>query len=114
VDVPLWSYGPGRPVGLLNNTDVARSVADALRLNLPALTRQLFVDAQSAFPDATYDTSDPANPVLRIAAARLPINQNRLIPANQKEHRLDGVVVHIDTTGRTYIPQSAVDLLRAK
>jgi alkaline phosphatase len=114
VDVPLWSYGPGRPVGLLNNTDIARHVANALQLNLAALTRQLFVDAQAVFPDATYDKTDPANPVLRIGSASLPVNQNRLMLANQKEHRLDGVVVHIETTGRTYLPQSAVDLLRAK
>lgn len=110
VDVPLWSYGPGRPVGLIDNTDVARIAALALHADLPALTASLFVDAQKAFPDAKLDKDDPTGPVLVIGAARLPINQNLLI-RNGKEHRLDGVVVHIEKTGRTYIPQQAVDLI---
>lgn len=34
-DVPLWSFGPGRPTGLVDNTDIARSIASALGLALP-------------------------------------------------------------------------------
>ena len=112
VDVPLWSFGPGRPTGLIDDTDIARTIARALRLDLPALTRLLYVDAQKIFPDAKLDAGDPANPALVIGAARLPINQNLLI-LNGKEHHLDGVVVSIEKTGHTYIPQQAVDLIRA-
>jgi len=111
VDVPLWSYGPGRPMGLIDNTDVAKVTARALRLDLPALTRLLYADAQKIFPAAKLDAGDPANPALVIGSARLPINRNLLV-LNGKEHRLDGVVVHIKKTGRTYIPQQAVDLIR--
>jgi len=112
VDVPLWSYGPGRPVGLIDNTDVAFATARALHLDLPALTRTLYVDAQKAFPHAKLDTTNPALPALVIDTARLPVNQNLLI-LNGKEHRLGGVVVHIEKTGHTYLPQEAVDLLAA-
>jgi len=111
VDVPLWSYGPGHPVGLIDNTDVARTMARALRLDLSALTRTLYVDAQKTFPDATLDMTDPFSPVLVIGAARLPINRNLLI-RNGQEHRLDGLVVSIEKTGRIYLPQQAVELIR--
>ncbi len=33
-DVPLWSFGPGRPTGLMDNTAIARSIASALGLAL--------------------------------------------------------------------------------
>ncbi|MEI6211220.1 MAG: alkaline phosphatase [bacterium] len=110
VDVPLWSYGPGRPIGLLDNTEVAQVAARALRLNLPALTRELFVDAQKQFPAAQLDCADPTHPVLTIGTARLPVNQNVLIQ-NGQEQRFRGVVVHIEKTGRTYLPQAAVNLI---
>ena len=111
VDVPLWSYGPGRPVGLIDNTDVAHAMAHALQLDLPALTRTLFVDALQAFPSARVDTADPAHPVLVVGTARLPINRNLLL-RNGREERLDGLVVLSESTGRVYLPQSSVDRLR--
>ena len=111
VDVPLWSYGPGHPAGLIDNTDVARVTARALRLDLPALTRELYVDAQNIFPGARLDAADPANPALVIGAARLPINRNILI-LNNRESPLTGIVVHMEKTGHTYLPQQAVDLIR--
>lgn len=110
VDVPLWSYGPGRPIGLIDNTEVAQAAAHAMRLDLPALTRTLFVDAQKRFPEAQLDKSDPTNLVLTIGAARLPVNQNVLLQ-NGQEQRFRGVVVHIEKTGRTYLPQAAADLI---
>jgi alkaline phosphatase len=33
-DVPLWSYGPGRPVGTFDNTELAKIAAKALGLTL--------------------------------------------------------------------------------
>lgn len=111
VDVPLWSYGPGRPTGVIDNTHVAQIMARALRLDLAALTRTQYVDAQRIFPEARLDTSDAANPVLVIGAARLPINRNTLL-LNGREYQLDGRVIHIETTGRTYLPQQAVDLIK--
>ncbi len=112
VDVPLWSCGPGRLSGLIDNTDVARATTQAMRLDLPALTRALFVDAQKTFPEAALDTADPASPVLVIGTARLPVNRNVLVQ-NGREQRFAGVVVHIEKTGRTYIPQQAVELIRS-
>jgi alkaline phosphatase len=111
VDVPLWSFGPGRPVGLVDNTDIARSVALALRADLPALTRALFVDAREAFPQAQVDRSDKAHPALVVGTARLPLNGNILL-RNGREQRFEGVVVDIEKTGRTYLPRQAADLLR--
>jgi alkaline phosphatase len=111
VDVPLWSFGPGRPSGLIDNTEVAAAGAGAMRLDLAAATRALFVDAQQEFPDARLDASDPAAPALVAGAARLPVGTDLLL-LDGREHRLDGVVLHVPATGRTYIPRQAVDLIR--
>jgi alkaline phosphatase len=112
VDVPLWSYGPGRPTGVIDNVEIGQSVARAMRVNLADLTKSLFVDARQAFANAALDETDPVHPVLTIGAARLPVNQNLLI-LNGQQTRFSGVVVHVQKTGRTYLPRQAVDLIRS-
>lgn len=111
-DVPLWSTGPGRPVGTIDNTDVARIIAAALRLDLAAATRELFVDATTldAAAVVTDDTSE--GPMLSLGRARVPINRDVLL-LNGHEHRLGGVVVHIAETGKTYLPRLPPALLAA-
>jgi len=109
-DMPLWSYGPGRPVGTVDNTDVARAVAAALRLDLAAATRELFVDASALDAAATVVGDTPGGPALRLGRARIPINRDLLF-LNGREHRLGGVVVHIAETGKTYLPRLPPALL---
>ena len=43
-DVPLWSHGPGRPQGCIDNTGVAKSIARAMGVDLQKLSAKLFVD----------------------------------------------------------------------
>jgi alkaline phosphatase len=116
-DVPLHAFGPGKPSGVLAAPDIARVCADAMGFDLHKLTRRLFVPAAQAFADGrvTMDQSDPANPVLTIAAAgktaELPVNQNRL-KMGEKLYSLEGVVVYVPNTDRAYIPLQAVHLIR--
>jgi alkaline phosphatase len=114
-DVPLWAYGPGRPAGLVDNTELARTAAGALGLDLEETTGRLFVEAGSAFGDdaVTIDRSDRHNPIVVIGPARLPANQNLLL-MDGREHRLEGVVVYIPATDRAYLPRQAVDLIRER
>ncbi|MEZ5334308.1 MAG: hypothetical protein R2741_03230 [Methanolobus sp.] len=50
-DVPLWSYGPDRPIGLFDNTELATCVADAFGFELDCVSEELFVDVEEAFPE---------------------------------------------------------------
>lgn len=118
-DVPLFAYGPSRPVGLLDAQDIGRLSARALGFDLEALTLRLFVDAAQAFAAEAVrlDRTDPANPILRIQhqgrQAALPINKNLLILNNQ-QHPLEGIVVHVAETGKTFLPLEAVHLIKGE
>lgn len=113
-DVPLWAYGPGAPAGLIDNTDVARIVANAFGVNLEAVDRHLFVDLQQALPGTTVDRSDPNNPVVRVGACSLPTSKNILhyAPLNLTMP-LDGVVVYASQTGKAYASRLAVAIIQA-
>jgi alkaline phosphatase len=126
-DVPLFAYGPGRPAGLLEGPEIGRHIARALGLDLQKINERLFVDAKGAFADGkvTLDTSDKQNPVVQIELggriakpsntggkiARLPVNRNLLL-MDGKTIELEGVVVYAPDTGKAYVPQQAVRLIR--
>lgn len=67
-DVFLYSFGPNRPTGLVDNTDLARIMASTLNVDLAETTATLFNDAQAALTqkgfDVTIDTTDANNPQL--------------------------------------------------
>jgi alkaline phosphatase len=109
-DVPLWTYGPGRPVGLYDNTDLARITASSLGFDLGETNKELFVEAGEVFPGYSLDKSDSANPVLRIDSFELPINKNILIAGNEV-HELKGIVVYAPMTEKVYIPMDAVRII---
>lgn len=111
VDVPLWAYGPGRPVGLYDNTELAEITASALGFDLDSINKELFVEAGEVFPDYEMDWSDSANPVLKINNFKLPVNKN-ILQLNGKTHELNGIVVYAPVTGKVYIPEQAVRLMR--
>ena len=116
-DVPLHAFGPGKPSGMLDAPDIARVCADAMGLNLEQLNRRLFVDSAKAFADATVtvDHTDAANLVVKIdyqgKTTELPVNKN-IITFGERSYVLEGVVVYSAKTGRAYIPQQAVNMIR--
>lgn len=119
-DVFLFSDGPGRPSGLVENTEVARAMARALNLDFAQLNRRLFVDARDAFAalgyQATVDQTDAANPVLVVTKgavrAELPVSKN-LLRIGQRTIGLDGLVVRADKLDRVFVPRQAIDLVTA-
>lgn len=116
-DVFLYSYGPKKPQGLLDNTDIAKTMAKAMGFHLDKLTSELFMDAEKAFQKAgarvTIDKKDPANPVLVAARknikAEMPVNKN-IIKIKGKDYELDSVIVESD--GTFYVPKEAVRLFK--
>ncbi len=109
-DVPLWAYGPNRPVGLYDNTDLAKITASALGFNLDEVNKELFVEVGEIFSNYDLDKSDAANPVLKIDSLELPINKNILM-AGGEVHELNGLVVYAPMTEKVYIPMDAVRII---
>lgn len=118
----LYSYGPGRVIGLWDNAALGRHMAALMGLDLQALQARLFVDAipelEAMGLRAAVDHAQMANPVLRVRndqgeQVSLPIHKNQLHTADQL-HELEGLVVLADQTGKVYIPRQAVALIKAK
>lgn len=128
-DVPFWSYGASAPVGHIDNTDFAWTVAGAFDLNLDlsaptGLNQALFVDVGATFSN-TSSVGDAANPVLRIVRNPgqqfdLPANKDYLVwragKSPEKYCKLDGVIVYAPKAdggkGRWFAPQTAIDVIR--
>jgi alkaline phosphatase len=111
--VPLFAFGPGRPVGLLDGPEIGKITAHALGLDLVQLNARLVVDVAQAIPGAkiSVEADAPDNLVVRIAAgaqtATLPVNKNLLILDGQSIE-LEGVVVYVPNSKKVYAPLQAV------
>lgn len=124
-DVPIWTFNGGTSVvGTIENTQIAHHIFRLLGVNSIQLNAKLFVDVNSAFSGKwSIDNTDAKNPALVIShtngfTARLPISKDEAYiterPGVVAKHLLPGLVVHAPVTGRVYIPQAAVDLIKAK
>ncbi len=119
-DLFLYAFGPNKPTGLIENTDIAKITAQSLGFTLSDTSRQLFVDTAAALAAlgavSRLDLDDPNHPVLLIEKglrrAQLPVDSNQLI-IGAKTHSLPGIVVQIPKTGKVFAPQAAIDLLKA-
>ncbi|HID30024.1 MAG TPA: alkaline phosphatase [Desulfobacterales bacterium] len=119
-DVPVWAYGPGAPRGLVDNTELAETVADVFGLNMERIQDRLFVNLDDAFGEWTLDETDPANPVAKLsgkfAEAELPCSKDLLTikttSGKTKTYNLEGVVVYAPNTGRVYVPRQAVRIMK--
>ncbi|KFM95063.1 alkaline phosphatase [Bacillus clarus] len=114
-DVFLYSYGPQKPYGLVQNTDIAKTMAKAMGFNLGELTNKLFLDGESAFKQigatVTIDKTDVANGVLVVkhkkVEAQLFANKN-IIRIDGKDYELGSIVV--ESNGKFYVPEKAIHL----
>ncbi|TKI81258.1 alkaline phosphatase, partial [Bacillus wiedmannii] len=92
-DVFLYSYGPQKPYGLIQNIDIAKTMAKAMGFNLEEVTNKLFIESESAFQQngatVTIDKTDVENPVLIVkrnnVKAQLFVNKN-IIRIKNKEY----------------------------
>jgi len=116
-DVFLYAYGPGKPSGLIENTEIAKIVAQRLGVDLNTLNRKLFVNTEEALANTdaklTINRNDPANPVVVIEKGKLkaemPVSTN-IVRINGKVHRVEGLILCIN--GKVYLPQEAIDFLK--
>jgi len=121
-DVPLWAYGPGAPKGVVDNTELAKVVADVCRIDMARVQNRLFVNLDYAFGSNGWvlDESDPLNPEFRVSkdsgSARFFCNKDMVIispkSGDTKTYNLEGVVVYARETGKVYVPYQAINLMR--
>lgn len=117
-DVVLYSWSPDGDnlTGVVENTDVAKYMARKLGVDLDEASQKLFVEARGAFEqkgaEVSWDATDPKNPIVVVTKGNnkleLPVFKSIAI-LNGTQYQLDGVVVFNGI--KTYVPQSAVDLL---
>ncbi len=115
VDVPLWVYpsGPDSPIaGNIDNTDITRKVTAMMDIDLAYTQKELFVDAMSVFPEAEI-ISEKEGFVLNIGNCRIPANKD-IVEKDGKIYRTKGVTVYIQNTGKTFIPEEAVNIIKGE
>lgn len=86
-DVFLYSYGPSKVTGLVENTDLAHMMAKAMGFDLKQLTNDLYIPATKAFQEKGFstriDVSDKENPKFVAQKAdvtlTIPVNKNIVI-----------------------------------
>ncbi|RDU38061.1 alkaline phosphatase [Neobacillus piezotolerans] len=118
-DVFLYAYGPSKPYGLIDNTDIAKTMAKFMGFDLKQTSNKLFVNARESFENKGYttriDVTDKHNPVFiaekQTIKIEIPVNKNVAhVTQNQKTSTktLDGVTVY---NGKDFfVSQSALNL----
>jgi len=114
-EVVLYAYGPERPTGLIENSDVAAIIARYLGLDLKTTTGRLFQEATTAFGArgaSLNSDAAAANPVLTVTKG----DQTVKLPANKSYAEVGGRRVHLDGVtvfnGKAwYVSQGALGLV---
>ncbi|MGR5864199.1 alkaline phosphatase [Bacillus cereus] len=60
-DVFLYSYGPQKPEGLIQNTDIAKTMAKAMGFNLEEVTNKIFLESEQAFKKIELNCNNRQN-----------------------------------------------------
>ena len=113
--VPVWIQGADAPVGIIDNTDLAYMAADAMGADLAKASDYLYVDLEDAGLAFNIDESDPTNPVLLVKGAKLPVSKDIMLIEHKGRTRsiqLPGLTVYAPATGKAYVSQQAVKILR--
>ncbi|MEH6942705.1 alkaline phosphatase [Bacillus sp. JJ722] len=114
-DVTLYSYGPGRPVGTIENIDIARLLSHFMGVSLDELNEEMFMDANTLFRSHGYitevDTSNRNNVIFKASKdniiIEIPQNKNVLIK-NGQVHELKDVTVY---NGKSfYVSNEAIEV----
>ncbi|HBL24110.1 MAG TPA: alkaline phosphatase [Deltaproteobacteria bacterium] len=121
-DIFFYYHGIGKPLVIMQNTEIALMAARAMGFDLTAADKRLFTAADKAFEavgvSTTIDKKDPGNMLLVVEAAgkkaELPLGKNvmRIAGKTETNHTLEGVTVLAPETGTVYIPAQAVEIFK--
>jgi alkaline phosphatase len=118
-DVTLYSYGPGNPIGHVDNTDIAKIVAESMELSLDDTNKELYASISENVgyvegATAEVDLTDPQNPVLVIEKgtlkAELPLSTNKVI-INGKTNYAEGLNL-MTKSGEVFVSWDALDMIK--
>jgi alkaline phosphatase len=105
--VPVWTYGIDID-GTIDNTELAKIVADAMNVDLNSTTEELYVDIKDVTSDYEIDVE---NDVLTVGDAVFPLGADYMVVGG-KTVSLPGVTVYAsgdDNVAETvYISKTAV------
>jgi len=104
-DVSLYAYGPCAPSGLIENTDIARTAAAAMRVDLDALTASLFADSREIFPDAVFMPEENPDHLLLPDGSKIPFHDSARILPDGTRRPLGGLAVYIPETRTCHLPR---------
>lgn len=120
-DVFLYSYGPSKPTGLVENTDLAKNMAQFMGFDLTKLTEKLYINAEQAFKKKGFvtniNTTNPENPLF-IAKKdnqiiEIPVNKNIVIETIQGVQTTKEVnTVHIYNGNNFYVSEDVLTLVK--
>jgi alkaline phosphatase len=113
--VPVWIHGADAPVGTIDNTELALMVAGAMNVDLGKISDFLYVDLGEAGIAYSIDNSDPANPVVVVEGATLPVSKDYMTVQKRWKtiaYKLPGLTVHAPATGKVYVSQRALRILK--
>ena len=114
----LFTYlpGNGRIVGVIDNTDVPKICAGIWGIDLPALTGELYINAESAFKqkgaDVAIDTSVRSGGIMTVTkdSAKLEIHENKNF-IFKDGHKTEIKSVVVNQNGVFFVPQEVIDML---
>lgn len=113
-DVPLYVYAPSNvklPKGVIDNTEVAKYIADAMGVNLAETTSKMFIDITDR---GTFDSTNKEF-TIRTASGKVV-----KVKPNQSTALVDGVSYSLDghvtvyINDRFYAPKKLLNILDAK
>jgi alkaline phosphatase len=113
--VPVWIHGADAPVGIIDNTELALMAAGAMNVDLEKISDFLYVDLGEAGIDFSIDNSDPANPVVVVDGATLPVSKDYMTVEKRWRtitYKLPGLTVYAPATEKVYVSQRALRILK--
>jgi alkaline phosphatase len=118
-DLFFYAYGPHRPIGLLENTEIAHLCARNFQFDLFFVDRRLFSPAEEVFQDLgarlRVDESIPTERALIVEKgdlqARFPFSQNTL-RVGDRVLEMEGLTVWAPKIQKAFLPREAFHLLR--
>jgi alkaline phosphatase len=100
-DVPLWTYGPIRPVGTFDNTELATIAAEVMGYSLNGS------DAWIEYSEKILgNTKNNPNPMATVDDWEYPVSKDiRINKKTGESERLFDITVWAPASGKVYIPK---------
>ena len=108
--VPVWVHGGDAPVGTIDNTDLAKIAADAMKTDLDRVSAKLYVDLSEVTSDYEIVDDGLGNLTLKVSGAELPISKDYMT-YNGKTIQLPGLTVYAPATDKVYVSKKALRML---